>query len=135
MFLKHSIISSGYAQGDTKVKEMEKMPFPPDRNAEQGSIRLEIQTTRHRLSFKFAIPELTEKRAASQCDGAARRGRGTWDIGSGERVGMAVTCSLGSEAPRRQAQASLQKTRVLAWGRNFGLSLTETRGKNTPFPE
>lgn len=52
-----------------------------------------------------------------------------------EPAGMAVTCGLGSEALRRQAQASLQKTRLLAWGRNFRLSLTETRGKTTPFPE
>jgi len=85
VFLKRSIVSSGYARGDTEVKEMEKMPFPPsvppDRNAEQGSIRLEIQTTRRRLNFTFAVPELTEKRAASQRDGAVRRGRGAWETG------------------------------------------------------
>lgn len=64
---------------------MEKMPFPPsfppDRNAEQGSIRLEIPTTRRRLNFMFAVPELTEKRAASQQDGAVRHGRRAWDTG------------------------------------------------------
>lgn len=103
MFLKHSICSSGDAQGDTEVKEMEKIPFPPsfppERSLEQGFIRLEIQTSRCRLNARSAIPKLPGKDPAAGGQlglhgGAAGRGRGARD--SSEERSDSGGCHLHS---------------------------------------
>lgn len=73
---------------------MEKIPFPPsfppERNLEQGFIRLEIQAARHRLNVRSAIPKLqgsTLQQVGSESARPPWRSSRTWKRSKGQRRG------------------------------------------------